>query len=203
MQAQTPINNRYILLDRTNAMLGQGRLESPPNADRLYVRVDSEAEAESLATHEIVQFVGINDTLPSLLGRIVGRRRDVLIIEKSESLSSSVRQNLRIPVRFDSHIYPLTGTWKGRRYIVSEDLSCSGIAFHCEDALEVGEQMEIVIPITAQPLVLRCQILRVLPQDDAQAPTLYAAKFIDMCNDEEVMTREAVFSTQLINRSRK
>lgn len=203
MQPQTPSNNRYILLDRTNTMLGQGRLESPPTAERLYVRVGSEEEAEELSTHEIVQFVGINDTLPSLLGHIVGHRNDVLIIEKSESLSDNVRQNFRMPVRFDSFIYPLTGSWTGRRYIVSEDLSCGGIAFYCKEPLEVGERMEIVIPITAQPLVLRCQILRILRPGDEQTSTLYAAKFVDMCNDEEVLTREAVFSVQLINRSRK
>lgn len=200
---QTQNNNRYILLDRSNAMLGQGRLESPVDAERLYVRVGSEEEAEELASHEIVQFVGINDSLPSLLGRIAGHRRDVLIIEKSETLSSAVRQNLRIPVRFDSYIYPLTGAWTGRRYIVSEDLSCGGIAFHCEQPLEPGEQLEIVIPITTQPLILHCQILRILKPGDGQTAPLYAAKFVDMCNDEEAMTREAVFSTQLINRSHK
>ena len=75
------------------------------------------------------------------------------------------------------------------------DISCGGIAFYGQYGLENGETLEIVIPITANPLVLRCEILRQQTLRNNRA--FYAAKFVDMCNDEETLLREAVFRVQL------
>lgn len=189
----------YILLDRKNDPLARGTLECPPDAPKLYVRVPEE-QIESLAAAEILQLIAVSRDQPSLLGRVVGFHRNVLILERSESLASCVRQNFRVDIRFDTYIYPLTGGWQGRRYIISNDLSSGGISFFCRDLLTVGEQFEVVIPITAQPLILRCELLRVLRvEPDGRA--LYSAKFIEMCSDEETMTREAVYSAQLRGRS--
>lgn len=185
----------YILLDRKNNPLGRGSLECPPDAPKLYVRVPEEL-IDELAGHELIQLIGVSRDTPSLLGRVTGTRRDILILEPSETLVGSVRQNLRVPVHFDTYIYPLTGGWQGRRYVVSSDLSCGGISFLCREPLSPGEQFEVVIPITAQPLILRCQLLRVLAEQP-DGRTLYAAKFIGMCPDEETLTREAVYSVQL------
>lgn len=190
----------YILLDRKNSPLTRGTLECPPDAPRLYVRVSDELIPE-LTQHELIQLIGVTRDLPSLLGRIVGSRRDVLILEPSESLAENVRQNLRVPVNFDTFLYPLTGTWRGRRYIISHDLSCGGISFYCRDPLSVGEQCEVVIPITSQPLILRCELLRVL-KEQTDRGTLYAAKFVDLCPTEETITREAIFNIQLQNHPR-
>ena len=81
----------------------------------------------------------------------------------------------------------------------SIDLSCGGIAFYADCQLELHEQMEIVIVPTEEPVILRCQILR--KQELRNDKLLYATKFVDMCEDEEVTVREAVFSIQLESRS--
>ena len=190
----------YILLDRKNNPLGRGTLECPPDAPKLYVRVPEEF-IDELAAHELIQLIGVSRDAPALLGQVIGARRDVLILAPSETLSGNVRQNLRVPVRFDTYIYPLTGRWQGRRYVISNDLSCGGLSFSCRAPLFPGEQFEVVIPITAQPLILRCELLRVL-SEQPDGSTLYAAKFIDMCPDEETLTREAVFSVQLQSQSK-
>ena len=93
-----------------------------------------------------------------------------------------------------------SGRWKGRRNIVSNDLSCGGVAFFTDHSLQVGEQLELVIPVTSQPLVVRCQVLRMRPTEDAAVPIMYAAKFVELCNDEETLLRESVFNLQLRGR---
>ena len=77
--------------------------------------------------------------------------------------------------------------------------SYEGVIVRTDHSLQVGEQVEVVIPVTAQPLVVRCQILRMRPTERASY-VLYAAKFLELCNDEETMLREAVFNLQLRGR---
>lgn len=115
----------------------------------------------------------------------------MLWVEAVRDLGSKVRENLRIPVSFQSFIY----LEKGRLPIESYDLSCGGIAFFCDGQLKEGQQMEVVIPVTSQPLVLRMKILRQRPSPRPQP--LYAAEFLDLLREEENMVREAVFSIQL------
>ena len=55
--------------------------------------------------------------------------------------------------------------------------------------------MEVVIPVTSQPLVLRMKILR--QRSSSRKEPLYAAQFVDLLREEESMVREAVFSIQL------
>jgi len=50
--------------------------------------------------------------------------------------------------------------------------------------------------------VVKGQILRQRIVDGRE-DTLYAAKFIDLCNDEETILREAVFNLQLSGRPRR
>ena len=61
--------------------------------------------------------------------------------------------------------------------------------------------MELVVPTVDAPLIMRCQILRVKELQDEKR--LYATKFIDMCEDEEVTVRETVFSLQLQSRNQR
>ena len=68
-----------------------------------------------------------------------------------------------------------------------------------DEGLEIEERLELVIPVTEEPVILRCQILR--KQELRNDKLLYATKFVDMCEDEEVTVREAVFSIQLESRS--
>lgn len=135
---------------------------------------------------------------PPLQCRIVRQRGDRIALEKIASLDPDLRRNLRVPIKFDTFIYPITGRWRGRRAVRSIDLSCGGVAFYGDDGLEAGERLEMVIPVTEEPVILRCEILR--RQELRNDKLLYAVKFVDMCEDEEVTVREAVFSIQLENR---
>ena len=47
---------------------------------------------------------------------------------------------------------------------------------------------------------MTCQVLRMRPTERAAVPLMYAAKFVDLCNDEETLLRESVFNLQLRGR---
>lgn len=190
----------YALLDSRNAVLAQGRLESPPDAPDWQVRVP-ENKVSAVMEHEEIQLIPIDGDGEALLGRVRRNRNDVIILQKLQSLGSDMRQNLRMPTHFQSFIYPVSGEWKGRRPAEANDLSCGGVAFFCAQPLEEGEVVEMVVPITSEPLILKCQVLRRRPSD-REHEALYAAKFVEMCDDEEMIVREAVFSVQVRSRAR-
>jgi len=54
----------------------------------------------------------------------------------------------------------------------------------------------VVLPVTDEPLLLHLRVLREL-NSDREGLLLYASRFIDICLDEEVSIRKAVFSIQL------
>lgn len=110
-------------------------------------------------------------------------------------LSAEARQNLRIKTDFESVMYPVTGNWKGQRPIRGHDLSCGGVAFHSERELQPREIVQIVLPVTDEPMVLKTRILRPIPTDEPVP--LYASQFVDLILDEEIMIRKAVFSIQV------
>lgn len=190
----------YALLDSRNAVLTQGRLENPPDAPDWQVRVP-EDKISAVMEHEEIQLVPIDGDGDALLGRVRRNRNDLIVLQKLHSLGSEMRQNLRMPTHFQSFIYPVSGGWKGRRQAEANDLSCGGVAFFCAQQLEDGEVVELVVPITSEPLILKCQVLRRRPSD-RKDEVLYAAKFVEMCDDEEMIVREAVFSVQVRSRAR-
>lgn len=187
----------YLLLDSVNNPLARGQLEGPSNGQILQMLVLDE-DVEQVACHEVIVLMSMGTNEPPLQCRIVRQRGDRVALEKIASLDPDLRRNLRVPIKFDTFIYPVTGRWRGRRAVQSIDLSCGGVAFYGDDGLEVEEKLELVIPVTEQPVILRCQILR--KQELRNGKLLYAVKFVDMCEDEEVTVREAVFSIQLENR---
>ena len=128
-------------------------------------------------------------------GRVTACHGNMISIAPVRTLGEDVRRNLRIPVRFESFLYPVSGRWRGRVPILSNDLSCGGIAFFCARKLEVGEIAQIVIPVTAQPLLLDLKILRQRPS--GEPVPLYAGAFMDLLHDQEKLVREAVFGIQL------
>ncbi len=190
----------YALLDSRNAVLAQGRLENPPDAPDWQVRVP-EDKISAVMEHEEIQLVPIDGDGDALLGRVRRNRNDLIVLQKLQSLGSEMRQNLRMPTHFQSFIYPVSGGWKGRRQAEANDLSCGVVAFFCAQQLEDGEVVELVVPITSEPLILKCQVLRRRPSD-RENEVLYAAKFVEMCDDEEMIVREAVFSVQVRSRAR-
>lgn len=191
-------NARYLILDAEKRPLTYGELLDPPEAERFQIRVPAD-RLETVMERPTVQLIGISEGAGVLVGRVEDSRGDdIVVITKLEALDENLRQNLRMPVRFSTFLYPVTGAWKGRRQAESVDLSCGGIGFTCRERLEEDELLEIVIPITIQPLVVTCRILRIRQEEDGGF--FYAAEFIELCNGEESMLREAVFSVQLSSR---
>lgn len=190
---------RYLLLDSVNNPLARGQMEGPADGQILQMLVLDD-DVEKVASHEVIVLMSMGTNEPPLQCRIVRQRGDRVALEKIASLDPDLRRNLRVPIKFDTFIYPITGQWRGRRAVRSIDLSCGGVAFYGDDGLEVDEKLELVIPVTENPVILRCQILR--KQELRNDKLLYAVKFVDMCEDEEVTVREAVFSIQLENRPR-
>lgn len=190
---------RYILSDSRNIPLARGYLENSPDASVWYLRLLDDT-IENVMEHELFQLVSLDEDAPTKLARILRRREDVIVLEILETLQENLRENLRVMAHFDTFIYPGTGNWKGRIRVVSHDLSCGGIAFFCEYPLENGEVFEIVIPITEHPVILRAQVLR-RRLSNSKIP-LYAAKFLDMVDEEDALVRGAVFGQQIQNHNK-
>lgn len=187
----------YLLLDSVNTPLGKGKMEGPPDSSVIQMLV-LDGGVDEVARHEVIVLMSMGSNEPPLQCRIMRQRGDRVALEKIASLDPEVRRNLRVPIKFDTFIYPITGRWRGRKAIQSIDLSCGGVAFYGDEGLEKGERVEMVIPVTEEPVILRCEVLRL--QELRNGKLLYATKFVDMCDDEEVTVREAVFSIQLQSR---
>lgn len=194
----------YLLLDSRGIPLAQARPQGPAaTGGELWQLVVLDDKIDLVREHKQFKLMAITDSSPSHEGTLVRCRNDIIQLEvrKSATNGTDMRKNLRVPVSVDSFIYPLTGGWPGRRKVRTHDLSCGGVAFFTDHSLRAGELFEMVIPVTSQPLVVKGEILRIRPSGDGGA-ILYAAKFIDLCNDEETLLREAVFSLQLSGRPR-
>lgn len=195
-QMQTTI---YLLLDSRGTAIARGRIQGKTNGPYWQIQVE-DGKIDEVLEHKKLQLLSILDAGPSYAGTIVRSRNDMIQLEVTKMVSTvdDKRRNLRVEAHFRSLIYPVTGYWRGRREIESNDLSCGGIAFFTDYSLQVGEQLEVVVPVTSEPLVVRCEILRMRP--GRRTDILYAAKFVDLCNDEETILREAVFNLQLKGR---
>ncbi len=189
----------YLILDTQNHALANGELASPPGAAPMRLNILNN-KVDNVMRHEVITLFSASSEEPPIQCRILRQRGDTILAEKIATLDPEIRRNLRVPVKFDSYIYSLpTSAWKGRAPVQSVDLSCGGIAFYSDFHLELHEQAEIVITPTEEPVILRCEVLR--RQELQNGRFMYATKFVDMCEDEEVVVREAVFSLQLQDRS--
>ena len=194
----------YLLLDSRGTALAQARPQGPAaTGGSLWQLVVLDDKIDLVLKHKKFKLRSITDSSPSYEGTLVRSRNDIVQLEvrKSATNGTDLRKNLRVPVSVDSFIYPLTGGWLGRRVVRTNDLSCGGVAFFTDHSLRAGEHFEIVIPVTNEPLVVQGEILRMRPSG-VGGSILYAAKFADLCNDEETLLREAVFNLQLSGRPR-
>ena len=192
----------YLLLDSKGSPIARGRIQGRTDGPYWQIQVE-DGKIDEILEHKKLKLLSVMDTGPSYEGVIVRSRNDMIQLEviRINADAHDMRKNLRVVVHFNSFIYPLDAKWAGRRQVESNDLSAGGIAFFTDHSLQVGEQVEVVVPVTAQPLVLRCQVLGIRPSGRPSC-VLYAAKFLDLCNDEETMLREAVFNLQLRGRPR-
>lgn len=184
----------YLILDKTGHALAQAVLESPRITEVVQLRLTEETEVDFLQVGEI-QCIGLDNGSASMRGEVTMQRGERLVIRPGAMLGAEARENLRIQTDFESVMYPVTGYWKGQRAIKGHDLSCGGVAFRTAQPVKVGEVVQIVLPVTDSPLLLRTRVLRKLDTDEPEP--LYAARFIDLCLDEEVTIRKAVFSIQV------
>ena len=193
-------SSTYLILDSANTPLAHGKMETPPGSKPMRMLV-LEAKVDNVMEHGEGNLVGMGSSDLPMRCRVLRQRGDRVLLEKLGTLDGELRRNLRVPVQFDTFLYPLDGAWTGRRTARSLDLSCGGIAFLAEDGLELHDRAEIVVVPTENPVLLRCEVLR--KQEREGGPFFYATKFVDMCEDEEVAVREAVFSLQLQSSPRK
>lgn len=196
------LQNRYLLLDSGGIPLAQAKPEGTPSGALWQLRILDD-KIDVVLEHKQFKLMSITDSSPSYEGTLVRSRNDMVQLEvrKTASDGSDMRKNLRVLVRVKSFLYPVSGRWRGRRNVETNDLSCGGVAFFSEQELSVGERFEIVVPVTSEPLVVQGEVLRRRPTGQAE-PVMYAAKFVDLCNDEETLLREAVFNLQLSGRHR-
>jgi len=189
--------NSYLIMDTQNKALANGELISPPNTSPMRLTVLND-KVDDVTAHEVIVLLSASSKEVPMQCRILRWRGDTVVLEKIATLDPEVRRNLRVPARFDTFIYPIpSSTWKGRQPVKAIDLSCGGVAFYSDFYLEVHDEVEIVITPTVQPVILHCEILR---RQELHDRFMYATKFVDMCEDEEVVVREAVFYLQLQNR---
>jgi len=186
----------FLILDKEHNPLAQANLvsklgEEPLHLEVLADRVDRVEGLEELC------LIGLGDDDPAMMGQLVRCRGDRIVVQPTQQLGPEARQNLRVPIEFHSVMYPVSGRWKGQRKITGMDLSCGGLAFYSDMDLESGEIVEAVLPMTDNPLIVKTQILRTLPSEK-EIP-LYAAKFVDLVEEEDFAIRKSVFSIQIDN----
>ena len=182
----------YLLMDSNSRILAKGDLQGELTDRNLQMKI-VEGTADSVVEAGMVEILSNRSRDPILMGQVIQRRGNLVVLEPMRQLDEEVRRNFRMPVVFESFLYLPEG---GRYLIRSIDLSCGGIAFYSAGKLDIGARYEVVIPITMEaPLIPRCQVLRAQPY---MGPIFfYACKFVDMIDDEETMIREAVFNVQL------
>ncbi|MBD5134282.1 MAG: PilZ domain-containing protein [Clostridiales bacterium] len=192
----------YLMLDSKNNPIARGKIQGKTDGPYWQIQVE-DGKIDEILEHKRLKLLSIMDVGPSYEGTIVRSRNDMIQLEVTKLTpgTGDMRKNLRVVVRFKSFIYPVSGYWRGRREIESNDLSCGGIAFFTDHSLQIGERLEVVIPVTSQPLVVTCEILRQRPTERT-ASVMYAGKFLNLCNDEETLLRESVFNLQLRGRPR-
>ena len=154
----------YLMLDSKGTPIARGRVQGGTGGQYWQIQVE-DGKIDEILAHKKLKLLSVMDTGPSYEGVIVRSRNDMIQLEvtKINADAHDMRKNLRVVVEFHSFAYPLSGSWTGRREVVSNDLSAGGIAFFTDHSLQVGEQVEVVVPVTAQPLVLRCQVLGIRP----------------------------------------
>ena len=196
--------NLFLLLDSGGVPLAQAKPQGPTNdSGQMWQLMVLDDKIDLVLEHKQFKLMTMTDASPSYEGTLVRNRHDMILLEvrKTATNGNDMRKNLRVVVHVNSFIYPVNGDWRGRRNIETNDLSCGGIAFFCDRELYIGERFEVVIPVTSEPLVVQGEILRQRPTE-REGTTMYAAKFIELCNDEETLLREAVFNLQLSGRHR-
>lgn len=188
----------YILMDSKNTLLLHVLMESTPGDEILTLRLaNPTSKPPDVMRYNKLQLVNA-DWEKGIQCCPVQQSGDQIQVKRDSTAYFDLRSDLRVPVRFISFLYPVGTGWTGRQEIQAVDLSCGGLAFSSDTGLTKGEKVELVLPVTDEPLVVHCELVRVQELDEKTS--LYSAKFVDLCGAEESMVRKAVFDIQLKNR---
>ena len=193
------MGQRYLILDTEHNPVAQADLISKRGEEPLHLEVlaDRVDRVEALGN---ICLIGMGDDDPAMMGDVIRSRGDRIVVQPTQRLGPEARQNLRVPIVFTSVMYPVKGgNWRGQKHFTGLDLSGGGIAFCTDVSLESGDVVEMVLPMTDNPLIVKTQILRPLPQREGETKPKYAAKFVDLVEDEDFAIRKSVFSIQIDN----
>lgn len=192
---QKPQNVCVLLDSATSRVLAKGSLEGPPDGLNMQINI-FEGDPLEVCNAENVQVVPADEEFPPKLAHVIHRQNTLLVFEPLRDLvGDKVRTNLRMPVDFETYVYPTDGT-PGRFPATGRDLSCGGISLFCNGRIQPGDSVQVVVPITRiAPLLLNCKVLRL--EKEANGKTYFAAKYLELLSDQESMLREAVFNVQL------
>lgn len=191
MSRKGPEEEKFVFLDDNHqtlagaVLLGQHgqvktfRLTYAPNCD-----------LQSLSSFNVMS---VNSTeFMAWHGRIQQIRDDKLDFIAEERIDSRLRRQLRIPMAFRTYIYPQHGR-SGRLPIISKDISCGGMAFHCVTSLKDGAKYDIALPCTEPPIIVRLEVIRTISKEK----NLYAGQFMDILPQEEALIQESIFDYDL------
>ncbi len=180
---------KYKIYDNSGKMIGDAFSDDAPTSP-VWRMILAQADAQVIIAEKNVKVVIPDAENDPIEGEVISSNGSIVTIK-----GVRVRENLRMPVKFSTYIYPIDDSWKGRSKIIGNDLSCGGFAFFSERELKVDEVVETVLPITSRPLILRLKILRTRQLNDGRL--MYAAEFHEMLHEEETMIRETVFRLQV------
>lgn len=187
----------YFLLTRDQRMLAKGMLVSGSVECKVQLKI-TEGSPDAVERQEILCLIGSESGENPVMGQVISRRNDQVLIKTIMTLNPELRRTYRIPADFESFLYPVSGTWKGRMGVKAKDMSCGGMAFTSAGDLAVDEVAQIVIPNIRFPVLVNLQILRKETLSDGQK--YYCCKFVDMCPEEEQSVCRSVFSIQVDRR---
>lgn len=185
--------NLWMLFDPAYTLVDQAVLESKRGDCVAVLHPVGENVREAMQMH-IVLFSWAEDPNIIYRGEVYSRRNGRLYLEKVTRMQPDTGHHLRVRMEFHSKLLCVREGRVFRSPIVSFDLSAGGIAFFSPAELEIGEECEVVIPVTSIMLVIKMQILRM--EVTTGNKWKYAACFLDLSNEEESMIRQAIFSEQ-------
>ena len=185
---------QFLLLDDGGHAVAHVTAEQMPRGETWRLEIDN-GDVDKLVGQNHFRLVCNSDAVAALEGRLISRQGNKIVLEPLQQLGRELRENLRMPVEFDSYIYPITGAWRGREPVKSQNLSCSSLKFRCLRSLEPGERVQVVIPVTVQPVLLDVEILERHAWGDGWFS--YEGKFVNLLHEQETTVREAVFGLQI------
>ena len=185
-------DEELLLLDRGSQYLGHGQSKDSLDSHNVQLKI-LRGNTDKVVAAEIIQVISPRENGPALMGRVIFRRGNSVVLEPLRKLGSEVRRNFRMNMDFQSFLYPAP-TLRARFQCV--DLSCGGIAFTTPYEFHPHEVTQVLIPCTIEaPLLLDVEVLREIRQEEELYT--YGAKFVDLIHEQEAMLTEAVFAAQL------